>query len=94
MPVEITYDTIVVEGGRLNIYPDVYNHKRNTIESVRKELQTSGVDDDGLTDAAIRKMIAAAAGKRKYVVDVAAIENGNALVSGRSVGVITQARKR
>src|SRR4030095_11851706 len=66
--VEVTYDTIVVEGGRLNIYPDVYQHKRNTVENVRRELQTSGVDDGRLTDAQIRKMIAAAVGKRKFIV--------------------------
>src|SRR5687767_4555988 len=49
VPVEITYDTIVVESGRLNIYPDVYKHKRNTVENVRRELQTSGADDSKLT---------------------------------------------
>lgn len=90
LPVEITYDTIVVEGGRLNIYPDVYNHKRNTIENVRKELRTSGVDDDRLTDAAIKKMIAAATGKKKFVVEVASIENGSAPVRGRAVSVVGQ----
>src|SRR5687767_6495830 len=46
VPVEITYDTIVVESGRLNIYPDVYQHKSNTIENVRRELQMSGVEHD------------------------------------------------
>ena len=88
LPVEITYDTIVVEGGRLNIYPDVYRHKRNTVENVRRELQTSGVDDGRLTDAEIRKMIAAAVGKRKFVVSVAAIRNGTALAAGRAVAVV------
>lgn len=90
VPVEITYDTIVVESGRLNIYPDVYNHKRNTVANVRQELKTSGVDDDDLTDAQIRRMIAAAVGKRKFVVDVSAIENGSANLRGRAVAVINQ----
>ncbi len=89
VPVEITYDTIVVEAGRLNIYPDVYNYKRNTVVNVRKELQTSGVDDDRLTDAAIKKMIAAAIGRKKFVVGIREIEAGTALTSGRSVGVVT-----
>jgi hypothetical protein len=87
VPVEITYDTIVVEGGRLNIYPDVYNHKVNTVANVRKELRSSGVDDDRLTDAAIKRMIAAANGKRKFVVGVKELESGNVLQSGRSVSV-------
>jgi hypothetical protein len=90
--VEVTYDTIVVEDGRLNIYPDVYRHKRNTVENVRRELQTSGVDDGQLTDAEIRKMIAAAVGKRKFVVSVAAIRNGTALAAGRTVAVVQATR--
>ena len=94
VPVEITYDTIVVEGGRLYIYPDVYNHKRNTIANVRQELRSSGVEDENLTDAQIRKMIAAAVGKRKFVVDTAAIESGAAHTTGRAVAVVTPTRSR
>jgi len=86
--VEITYDTIVVENGQLNIYPDVYKHNRNTVENVRRELETSGVDDSKLTDTQIRKMMAAAVGKRKFGVSVAAIERGSALMSGRSTLVL------
>ena len=92
VPVEITYDTMVVEGGRLNIYPDVYGHKRNTVGNVRRELQTSGVDDRRLTDADIRKMIAAAVGKRKFVVGVTAIRNGTTLTAGRAVAVVQPTR--
>ena len=98
VPVEITYDTIVVEGGRLNIYPDVYNHKVNTVANVRKELRSSGVDDDRLTDAAIKRMIAAANGKKKFVVGIRELESGNVLQAGRSVSVVAvsspQARAR
>ena len=88
VPVEITYDTVVVENGRLNIYPDVYKHKRNTTENVRRELQTSGVDDSKLTDAQIRKMIAAAVGKKRFVAAVSAIETGSALTAGRTIAVL------
>ena len=87
--VEITYDTIVVENGRLNIYPDVYNRKLNTVENVRKELRTSRVDDSSLQDSQIRKMIAAATGKKKFVVPTSEIENGNGLINGRSVSVVS-----
>lgn len=89
VPVEITYDTIVIESGRLNIYPDVYNRKMNTVANVRKELDSSGVDDDQLTDAAIRRMIAAAAGRQRFVVDISAIEAGQALTRGRAVSVVS-----
>src|SRR5687767_2320442 len=69
VPVEITYDTIVVEGGRLNIYPDVYNHKRNTVDNVRQELRSSDVNDENLSDAEIKKVIAGAVGNTKFVVE-------------------------
>jgi len=92
VPVEITYDTIVVENGRLNIYPDVYRQKRNTVENVRRELQTSGVDDSKITDLHIKRMLAAAVGKRKFVVSTAAIEKGTSPATGRAVAVLSTAR--
>jgi hypothetical protein len=87
--VEITYDTIVVEGGRLNIYPDVYERKMNTVENVRKELRSSGVDDDRLRDAQIKRMITLATAKQKFVVATREIEGGYALTRGRSVSVVS-----
>jgi hypothetical protein len=94
VPVEITYDTMVVEGGRLNIYPDVYERKLNTVENLRKELRSSGVSDDSLTDAAIRKMILAATGKRKFVVGSRDLESGNGLQTGKLVTVVASAPAR
>ena len=88
IPVEITYDTIVVENGRLNIYPDVYNHKRNTIENVRKELKTSGVNDELVTDKEVARMLRLAVGKQRYVVTVESIEVGKATSGGTLVGVV------
>ena len=88
VPVEITYDTIVVEGGRLNVYPDVYNYKRNTVENVRKELETSGVDDERVTDSEIKRMITIASGKRMYVVSARSIESGLATSGGQIVSVV------
>lgn len=63
VPVEITYDTMVVEGGKLRIYPDVYRYKKNTVANLRNELRTNGIDDSAFSDAALSKMIAAAAKK-------------------------------
>ncbi len=94
VPVEITYDTLVVEGGRLSIYPDVYNHKLNTVENVRKELRTSGVNDGRLTDNEIKKMINLAVARQKFVVEATAIENGTGLQRGRSVSVVSPMQPR
>ena len=92
VPVEITYDTIVVENGRLNIYPDVYNLKRNNVENVRRELKTSDVDDDRLTDGQIKRMIAAAVGKKRFVVETRFVESGRAVESGQVIPVVGVAR--
>jgi len=92
VPVEITYDTIVVENGRLNIYPDVYNQKRNTVENVRRELKTSDVDDDRLTDAQIKRMLTAAIRKKRFVVETKFVESGRAIESGQVVAVVGSTR--
>lgn len=88
LSVEITYDTLVVEGGTLHIYPDVYGRKTNTVKNLRGELETSGVDTAELADATLEKMIKHAVGKKKFVVSVASLEAGTALKNGRTVAVL------
>jgi hypothetical protein len=88
VPVEITYDTIVIEGGKLNIYPDVYKRNLNTVENVRRELKMSGVEDEQLSDAEIKKMISRAVGKQKFVVDISAVEADLSLTKGTAVSVV------
>lgn len=89
VPVEITYDTLVVEAGRLHIYPDVYGHEKNTVENLRTELETSGVDVSDLSDQVLRKMLGLAKGKRQFVVNVADIDAGKALQKGKIIPVIS-----
>jgi hypothetical protein len=89
LTVEITYDTLVVENGKLNIYPDVYEHKRNTLENVRTELRTSGVDDSLVTDAEIKRILGLVKGKTKYEATVADLEAGKATSRGRYTAVIS-----
>ncbi|PYS90775.1 MAG: hypothetical protein DMF64_13960 [Acidobacteria bacterium] len=43
MPVELRYETIVVEDGKLHIYRDVYDHGTNTEENLRRVLDVYGV---------------------------------------------------
>ena len=49
VPVELRYETIVVEDGKLHVYRDVYDQNTNTEENLRTVLQTSGVSFDSLT---------------------------------------------
>jgi hypothetical protein len=88
VPVEITYDTMVIEAGRLHIYPDFYSRRKNTVENLRDELKTSGVDDSRLSDATLKKMIAAAVGKKQFTVKVSDLERGNAMTNGQVIAVL------
>jgi murein L,D-transpeptidase YcbB/YkuD len=81
--VDINYDTLVVEGGVLYIYPDVYDRRTNTVARLRDELSTSGVDTAALDDAELKKMLAAVTRRTKFVVPVASIQQGRALADGR-----------
>ena len=90
IPVELTYDTLVVEGGKLYIYPDIYDRKTNTAERLLAELKTSGVQTSELTDLMLKKMLAQAIGKTKYVVSVENIEAGKAITNGQKMAVVTQ----
>ncbi len=94
IPVEITYDTLVVEAGRLHIYPDIYDYRKNTVQNLRAELETSGIDQSRLTDKTLENMLAQAAAKMQFTVSVKSIASGNALSDGRAVSVLAQANEQ
>jgi lipoprotein-anchoring transpeptidase ErfK/SrfK len=50
MPVELRYETIVVEDGRLHIYRDVYDKGTNTEENLRRVLDVYGVKLEDLSE--------------------------------------------
>ncbi len=91
LPVEITYDTMVVEAGKLHIYPDIYERKTNTVENLRAELVSNGIAADDLDDALLKKMLARAAGKTQFVVSVENIKTGKALTGGQTLAVVGSA---
>jgi lipoprotein-anchoring transpeptidase ErfK/SrfK len=51
VPVELRYETIVVEDGKLYIYRDVYDRDTNTEANLRAVLEANGVSFDSLTEA-------------------------------------------
>lgn len=51
VPVELRYETITVEDGKLHIYRDVYDRGTNTEENLRNVLQSYGVTLDQLSDS-------------------------------------------
>ena len=50
IPVELRYETIVVEDGKLNIYRDVYERGTNTEENLRKVMDKYGISFDSLSE--------------------------------------------
>jgi hypothetical protein len=50
VPVELRYDTIVPENGRLRIYRDVYSRYSNTEQSLRAALASCGLTVDQLSE--------------------------------------------
>jgi hypothetical protein len=84
VPVDINYDTLVVEGGVLHIYPDVYDRRTNTLARLRDELRSSGVNDSGVDDETLQRMLQGVTRRTKYVVDVRSLQEGRALTEGRA----------
>jgi lipoprotein-anchoring transpeptidase ErfK/SrfK len=56
IPVELRYETIVVENGKLKIFRDVYEEGTNTEENLRKVLEVYGVSFDQMNEADRRKI--------------------------------------
>ncbi len=84
IPVDINYDTMVVENGVLNIYPDVYRRNTNTVENLRAELQTYGIDAGRLDNARLAEMLERVSDKEQFVVPLDDIRAGGALKRGKT----------
>ncbi len=94
IPVEVTYDTQVIEAGRLHIYPDVYEYRKNTVQNLRAELESNGLDASQITDQTLEKMLAQAAAKKRFTVSAKSIQAGRALSDGRAISVLAQASEQ
>ena len=90
--VDIGYDTLVVEGGVLHIYPDVYGRDTNTAENLRAELQSVGMDVSSLDEQTLKQMLDRVNMNEEFKVNVADIQSGNALVAGTNQPLTSQSR--
>jgi lipoprotein-anchoring transpeptidase ErfK/SrfK len=59
VPVELRYETIVVEDGKLHIYRDIYDHDTNTEANLRAVLAASGVQFETLSEEEQGEILAA-----------------------------------
>lgn len=91
--VDINYDTQVIEGGVLRIYPDVYNRNTNTVENLRAELQSSGVNAARLDDTTLKQMLDRANANQLFAVNVSDLSSGgNVLAMGKAEPLTTQSK--
>ncbi len=88
--IDIDYDTLVVEGGVLHIYPDVYSRDTNTAQNLRAELQSVGIDALRLDDQTLNQMLDRVNMNEEFKVNIADIKSGNALVAGTNQPLTSQ----
>lgn len=75
IPVELRYETIVLEDGKLHIYKDVYDQQTNTEENVRSVLSAHGLNFEELPAqqrAQILNALKSVSKKNEVVVQVPA----------------------
>jgi len=91
VPVDINYDTLVVEAGVLHVYPDVYAKGTNRPARLRAELQAVKVDDSSLDEKTIRLILSKGTRHTQFVVETRSIAEGRALQDGRVLPLIPKA---
>jgi L,D-transpeptidase ErfK/SrfK len=70
IPVELRYETIVVEDGKLHIYRDVYSQNTNTEENLRKVLEANGLSLDNLSEQQRQQALDAVKSKTKKEITI------------------------
>jgi hypothetical protein len=93
LPVDINYDTIVVEAGILHLYPDVYNRRTNLPRLLRARLESVGVDVSNLNDRVIKRMLSKVTRRTQFVVETSSIAEGRALEDGQVLPLIPRKEK-
>jgi hypothetical protein len=72
VPVVIRYEPVVVEDGKIQVYPDIYNRRAIHVEGVYQALMTAGYDVAELDMAAVRAFVDRAKNRRAvYQVPIA-----------------------
>ena len=75
VPVELRYETIVVEDGKLHIYKDVYAQDSNTEENLRAVLEANGVKFEELPEQQRTQILSALKSevKKEVVIDLGSV---------------------
>ena len=94
VPVDINYDTLVVEEGVLHVYPDVYDRGTNRPARVRAELLAANVDGSSLSEKTLKQILSKVTRRTQFVVEVRSIAEGRAMEDGRVLPLIPKAGTR
>jgi len=75
VPVELRYETIVLEDGKLHIYKDVYAQETNTEENLRQVLEANGVRLEDLSEQKRTEALNALKDtkKKETVIDISSL---------------------
>ncbi len=77
IPVELRYETIVVEDGKLHIYKDVYKENTNTEENLRAVLSKNGVNFEELpADKKAQLLKLLKTPKNDVAIDIPGVQKG------------------
>ena len=74
VPVELRYETIVLEDGKLHLYKDVYAQDSNTEENLRAVLEANSVKLEDLSEQQRTEILSALKGvKKETVIDISSV---------------------
>jgi len=94
VPVELRYETIVVEDGKLHIYRDVYDQDTNTEENLRAVLLAHGASLDDFTEAEREQVLVALNAMSRHPKKLAAASKSTPAASPSSTGNADNNRRR
>lgn len=81
--VDVNYDTHVVEGGVLHLYPDVYKRNKDELGSLRATLSKNGVAH--AEDTTLKQMLERVSRTQSFVIGLADLKAGRGLAVGKRI---------
>jgi hypothetical protein len=94
VPIDINYDTEVIEGNVLHIYPDVYERNDNSVNDIRAELESSGVNVSEIDDKTLNQIVKKIGKNNQFIVNVSDVKAGQVQKAGKVEPLTVQGVKK
>lgn len=94
VPMDINYDTLVIEEGVLHVYPDVYGRGTNRPSKLRAKLEAAKIDTTNVNDRSLRQILSKVTRRTQFVVDTSSIIEGRAMADGKVLPLIPRRARR